>query len=157
LAAQRTAALQETLAARPDVAFDALLHVLVRHAFFDAYGPSCLWIEPRVVELNSLSPSLPESKAARALEKRRSKWRQKLPDESRLWLWIKSLNAREKRELMACCVAATLDATDRHASGGTQDPGWPMLAASLRLDMSDWWRPTKDSFFNRLTKNQILE
>jgi ParB family chromosome partitioning protein len=157
LAAQRTAALQESLARRPDVALVALLQVLVLRLFFDEYGESCISIVPRKVALASLSPAIEVSKAMLALEKRNAKWHERFPEVDALWAWIEALNRRDKLELLAYCTAVTLDATQRRHNGRAHKDGSERIAKALDFDMSVWWQPTREGFFERLTKAEIVE
>lgn len=157
LAVQRTAALQESLAGRPDVALVALLHVLVLHAFFDDCVDDCISIVPRRPALTSLSPAIGESKAMVALSKRKAKWHARLPSHEALWPWIEALSRRDKLDLLAYCVGVTLDATHRRGSGENHSGSSERVARAVGLDMAEWWKPTKEAFFDRLTKVQIAD
>jgi len=155
LAAQRTAALQESLARRPDVALVALLHVLTLRVFFDSHvDDDCIAIEPAKV---LLPPSVGETKAKLALEKRNARWHERLPEQDGLWSWVSALNRRDKLDLLAYCVATTLDAGHRRGTRYDRPDSTDRIAAALGLDMAAWWKPTKENFFDRLTKAQIVE
>jgi ParB family chromosome partitioning protein len=56
------------------------------------------------------------------------------------------------QDLLALCVAMTLnDVRDTD-----KDAPLDALAAALSLDMADWWEPTADGYFSRVTKDSIL-
>jgi len=153
LAAQRTAALQESLAGRPDVALTALLHALVLQLFLD--GGTCLAITPRDVAVGAISPAPGESKAMSMLKKRHAKWQARLPERDGLWPWIEALARRDKLDLLAYCTAITLDATHRRDREGDDDSA--EIAKALAFDMAEWWQPTKENFFERVTKADMVE
>jgi len=154
LAAQQTAALQESLARRPDVALVALLHVLALRVFFDAYVDDCIAIEPAKV---LLPPSVGESKAKVAFDKRRARWHERLPEQEGLWAWLADLDRRDKLDLLATCVATTLDAGHQGGTRPHRSDSSERIATALDFDMASWWKPTKENFFGRLTKGQIVE
>jgi len=157
LAAQRTAALQESLARRPDVALVALLHVLVLGVFYDDPVEDCMSIVPRTVALASLSPTIGESKAMVMVTKRHAKWQERLPHCEALWPWIEALDRRSKLDLLACCVSATLDATHRRDNGAERAASVNRIVEALGFDMAEWWKPTREGLFERLTRQQIVE
>jgi len=155
LSAHRTAALREVLASKPVQAMTALLHVLVLRIFFFQETGSCLRISPEVADLKNASKTIGESKAALALVGRHNGWVERLPEIEQLWSWLSELSAEDRLELLAYCIAVTVDALHR--------PGEPIhkrsedaLARVLSLDMADWWRPTACAFFDRIKKEQIL-
>jgi ParB family chromosome partitioning protein len=60
--------------------------------------------------------------------------------------------------LLAHCVALTLDALHRSADASSgKHAHSDQLATALDLDMADYWQPTEESYFARVTKAQISE
>ena len=55
-------------------------------------------------------------------------------------------------ELLALCVALTLnDVRDSERAGPLE-----AVSAALALDMAEWWEPTAQGYFSRVTKDAIL-
>jgi ParB family chromosome partitioning protein len=154
LSEHRTAALQECLAARPDIALVALLHALALRMFYEHDSEICVSITPHFVKLRQ---SAEEHKAISALFGRNRRWRERLPEASELWSWIHTLDEREKLELLAYCTAVTLDVTHRGRREIEDQSDATQITRAVALNMADWWRPTQAGFFDRITKAQIVE
>ena len=55
-------------------------------------------------------------------------------------------------ELLALCIALMLnDVRDTERAGSLE-----AVSAALGLDMADWWQPTAEAYFSRVTKETIL-
>jgi len=155
LSAHRTAALRELLATKPDKALTALLEVLVRVVFFDAYPERCLKIVSSLTDLGRYSKSVGESKAAASSFERHAKWQGRLPPAETLWPWLEALSEADRLALLAHCIAATLDCVARRGNESAADDG-NHLAEALGLDMADWWQPTETNFLGQVTKAEIV-
>jgi len=152
LSAHRTVALREMVASLPDVALTALLHALVGRLFFHGAEGSCLTVTVNEVSLERASASVSESKAAQALAVRHQSWAERFPDVEKLWDAISALDASDRSNLLAYCVALSINALE----GGVRPQAVQQLADAVRLDMREWWRPSRANFLDRLTKNEIL-
>lgn len=148
LAAHRTAALREVLAGSPAIAHLALLEALVSMSFHGGRS-GCLEISAREVSFDHHSDSVGESKAAKEFFARRQKWAAKIPEPDALWSWLQGLDRKAREELLALCLAMTVNAL--HGRG--EEAG--RLADLLGLDMRAWWSPTA-AFLVRLSKADIL-
>lgn len=158
LSAHRTAALREMLAGNPKVALAALVYRLAKPLFFERYASSCLHLQPSFIELGTFSKTVGEGPAAAALLARHTQWCERLPEADQFWPWLLDAEQEVLLDLLAYCVALTLDAVHRKS----ENPGKRMaevqdLATALALDMTDWWQPTRVQFFDHLTKGQIVE
>lgn len=158
LSAHRTAALREMLAGNPKVALAALVYRLAKPIFFERFASSCLHLQPSFIELGTFSKTVGESPAAAALLARHTQWCERLPEAEHLWSWLLDTEQEVLLDLLAYCVALTLDAVHRK----NESPGRRMieakdLATALALDMTEWWQPTRALFFDHLTKGQIIE
>lgn len=157
LSAYRTAALREAIAAKPAVALQTLLHAIASRLIYSASTGSCLGVTATEVALDRASASVADGKAANAAAQRQAFWSKRLPkDQSLLWDELLQMNKGDCMELLAHCVALTINALSgsNGRDGGTDDAD--RLAAAVGLDMASWWRPTHANFFHRLTKNEIL-
>ena len=157
LSAHRTAALREVLAGRPDVALTALLHTLVLRIFFCTTADLSVDVCPRTVGLTSSAEGIGESKAVIAMASRHKSWSEQLPDWDKLWSWLSEQSEETKHELLAYCVATTVNAVRRRNGGDTEMcmGQAALLASAIELDMADWWEPTKDRYLGRVSKASI--
>lgn len=158
LSAYRTAALRETLAGRPDVALIALLHTLVLRTFYGATSELCIDLRLAPVDLLPLAEGIAETKAAVALRERRQRLHETLPEAGQLWGWLSAQNDAVRAELLACCVAVTVNAVRRRQLGidPERQSQTDAIAEAVGLDMADWWEPTRESYFSRVPKALIL-
>jgi ParB family transcriptional regulator, chromosome partitioning protein len=162
LGAERTLALQECVAGRPEVALLALTHALALRAFGErGYDPgTCLLLEAKHPDL-SAAPAAGDGKAGRTMAERHAEWAARLPspvDSDSLWAWLTAANAHTRLSLLAYCVARTIDAVERQWEGRRRDLAHAdRLAEAAGLDMAAWWEPTKAGYLGRVPKALILE
>jgi ParB family transcriptional regulator, chromosome partitioning protein len=170
LTAHRTLALQDAVAAQPQVAMTALLHKLCLDAFHRTYGPGCLEAGVRHVQLSVQAPELKESASAKSIAARHDAWKADVPaDEASLWDWLVALDDASRLALLAHCVSSGVNAlfekVDRHGGPGITSHGLQRrldqaerLARAVGLDMVEaGWRPTVDNYLGRVTKGRILD
>jgi ParB family chromosome partitioning protein len=156
LSAHRTAALREVLASQPQTALLALLHGLVDQLFYAGPSSSCLTIRVNEVHLDRASASVAESKAAKAFAGRHQAWSGRVPEnEGELWTWLAGLGESERADLLAICVAMTVNGLRETGHAGNEAAS-ALLAKAVSLDMTAWWQPTAADFFEKLTKAEIL-
>lgn len=159
LTAYKTAALQETIAGKPDVALTALLHVLILRIFFGERQETCVDVKPTAIHLKTYAESIAESPAAVAIAERHEQWAGELPSPDGLWEWLSGLGRKRQLELLAYCTARTINAVRcrRFGTDGGRLDQAETLAQAMSLDMSNWWQPTRASYLDRVTKQQIVE
>jgi ParB family chromosome partitioning protein len=170
LTAHRTLALQDAVAAQPQVAMTALLHKLCLDGFHRTYGPGCIEAGVRHVQLSIQAPELKESAFARSIAARHEGWRADMPtDEAALWDWLAALDDASRPALLAHCVSfgvnALFEKVGRHGGPGITSHGLQRrldqadrLARAVGLDMVEaGWRPTVDNYLGRVTKGRILD
>jgi ParB family chromosome partitioning protein len=170
LTAHRTLALQDAVAARPHVAMTALLYKLCVDAFHRTYGPGCLEVGVRYVQLSVQEPELKEGASAKSIAARHDAWKADVPaDEAALWDWLVVLDDASRLALLAHCISfgvnALFEKVDRHGGPGITVHGLQRrldqagrLARAVDLDMVEaGWRPTVDNYLGRVTKGRILE
>lgn len=158
LTAHRTAALRAVLAGQAPTALRALTYVLVSRIFFGLTGESCVDIRAHSVDLKPSAEGIGESKAVEALAQRHQDLLGRLPEPDRLWAWLVGQSDATVLEILAYCVAVTVNAVRRKGDGHRQarfDQA-DMLADAVGLDMTDWWEPTGDLYLNRVSKGQIV-
>jgi len=156
LSAQRTAALRECVAAQPGVALTALLCALAGTLLYSESGRSCLHVGATEVFLDRASPAIRESKAGQAFQARHVAWLQRLPERESLWSWVADLDVDGRLDLLAHCVALTVDTLDGPPASLGRLEHSAVLANAVGLDMRAWWRPTQANFFARVSKDGIV-
>lgn len=160
LSAHRTVALQRALQAQPQVAMLALLDALVAGVLMDRYDKPlghCIGVQGRV-----FTPTLPVIEEALAtsetwvqLKNERALWRERIPtDAAERVTFLTGLDAQEREQLFAVCIAASLSAIVSHAGDR-----WPAVALArlANLDMSATWQANATEYFGHLTKKAIIE
>ena len=153
LTSQRTAALQAEMMDQSDIALVYLTFTLMRKVL-PVYSDGTL------AKISITKPSLADvakkSRAADAFHERREQLLARLPDdkEGGGWLqWLTTQPTAVVMEIMAFCVASTLDATQQREAS---NPQFVTLAQGLGLDMSKWWKATASDYFNHVSKDRMV-
>jgi ParB family chromosome partitioning protein len=161
LTAHRAAAIHAELVAQPTVALAALLRHLIPQALPEHYGhtsaPDYLTLsaENNHDRLLRAADDLPESPAWNALEVQRARWAEELPAKrSDLLPWlIQQDPGTTLLDLLAFCTGTLLDGI----AGEEKPLAINALADTLDLDMTKYWRPTRASYFDHVSKGRIAE
>jgi ParB family chromosome partitioning protein len=157
LSVHRTAALQIEVARHPQVALAALVHGMVQSVLQDDYHGAELPLDVRLTvkdRLESKASDWPDSPAAVALREAQQAWSGKLSSNgAELFTALLTMEQAELVKLLAVCVACTVDVVTPRAN--EQAPGME-LAQAVGLDMSAWWKPTAEGYFQHVSKAVIL-
>jgi ParB family chromosome partitioning protein len=159
LTAQRTMALQVAVAARPDVAFIAVVHAFAVPMFYSGSPASCLAVSARRQYLSGYAPGIDHSPAGQAMAARHETLAARLPaDVDELWdaLWL--LPHDQLNDLLAYCAALTIDGVVR--TGGKSSKALEhaeALVQTVSLDMTQHWQPTKTNYLGQVTKAVIMD
>ncbi|MDR6383426.1 ParB family chromosome partitioning protein [Paraburkholderia caribensis] len=161
LTAHRAAAIHAELVAQPAVALAALLRHLIPQALPEHYGhtsaPDYLTLsgENTHDRLLRAADDLPESPAWNAIEAQRARWVEELPAKrSDLLPWlIQQDPGTTLLDLLAFCTGTLLDGI----AGEEKPLAINALADTLNLDMTKYWRPTRVSYFDHVSKGRIAE
>jgi ParB family chromosome partitioning protein len=159
LTAQKTVALQMTLAGSVPVALAALAYTLVQPLILDdAYGRRDLGLDISAkAQFSALSAAGgAEIEAARAWQELRARvaaWAERLPRENDpLFAALLALPQADLLELLGLCAALSVNAIQGFAGHCAADT----LAQACGLDMAQWWKPTAATYFNAVSKARIL-
>ncbi len=151
--------MQARLAAQPKVALAAVTHKLALEVFYTGdRRESVLRIGVAVLYLDRSAEEIEASKARKELAAATTAMRKRLPkDPAKLWDWLAEQDQRTVLALLAICAGHTVDTVE-----SKRDPGSPtrharQLAGALKLDMAEYWQPSADSYFSRVSKAQVLE
>jgi len=169
LTAYRTLALRDAVARNPHIAMTLLLHKLVGDLFHHRYGGACLqaWVSPPSlsgISQKDINDTLPAAEMAQ----RRERWAALLPaDDQALWDWLEGETDQVRSDLLAFCVSYGVDAVmERPNPNGstTQFSIDCRMAQAMRLAratdlnlVAAGWRPTADTYLNRVPRLRILE
>lgn len=165
LTAHRTMALRAVLMDRPDIALVSVVHALMIDVFYGASSynrPTAL--ELSIDQRGRLAPLAGEgidgSPAQVALNQRHGQWVLRIPAcHSEAWEWLVEQDQETVLQLLAYCSAQMVNAV-RHAHSNAFDGRLVAsnnMAATLGLDMADWWQATKESYFAAVPKAAILD
>jgi len=169
LTAHRTLALENALAANPQVAYIVALHALALSVFYHASRESCVAISESGASFLQQEPGLAESLSAKANVERQAIWKARLPKSDRdLWEALLLLNPDEQAALLAHCVArgvnAVAEVVGRYDNGRISSHTVErriahshVLARAVDLNMvAAGWQPTVDNYLGRVTKPHII-
>jgi ParB family chromosome partitioning protein len=170
LTAFRTVALRDAVAGNPHIAMTLLLHKLVGGLFHHSGGGSCLQAFVSHPNLVGVAPKdLNDSIPARSMDDRKERWGDVIPaDDDARWDWINQADDFTRGELLAFCVSfginALFERSNPYGGGPSQRDIERRLAQADRvakatgLDLvADGWRPTGESYLNRVPKPRIIE
>lgn len=156
LTAQRTLALQATLAERPDVALVALTHRLLLRALpvYGRGGNSAVQVNASRAELGAYTEELAGCPAEKALRARCAALEAQLPeDPAQIFGWLMERPQTELLSILACCVALTVDAVQADERPSAADE----IARAAGLDMHAWWTPSAANYLSHISRAQILD
>jgi len=159
LQAHRTAGLQAAIAGQSELAVRVLLHAFATDAFYSRHGETVACLHTYPPALASTCPGIADSPARQAMSKAEDGWRSRLPREhGALWGWLEAQDATTLLDMLAVCVARTVNAGSRT---WTSPAGGQCIAAQVAtaagLDMRANWTATKDGYFGRVPKALILD
>lgn len=155
LTAQRTAALQASIAQRYDVALVMVTHQLATRLMYDGYhGESVCKITAQPPFLKGSCENIGESRAAQELESLRKEWKKKLPKKDQLFGWLLKQSHEDVLALFSLCAAFTVDTLQSKEADCKQTR---QLAKAVSLDMADWWTPTEENYFAHVPKHRMAD
>lgn len=160
LTAHRTAAVQIELSRHPTIALAAMMNRLIPVVFREHY--LCSYAEHEVKidahtsrdKLLSEADDMESSVAWQELEAERAKWIAMLPKNVNAVLpWLLEQEAELTANLFAFCVAATVDGIS------AADRAHPInaLVDLMQVDMPYYWTPTRESYFDHISKARIVD
>jgi len=160
LTAQKTAAIGTELAQQPDMALAAVVHALTLGALYQhASRRTCLQVQVSPPRLRTAMADPEGSSALMVLDRDRSDWAHKLPENpAALWAWCLIQTRDELLALLAFVAGNLIDAAQRRCDR----PDEPRLmhanalARALQMDMALHFTPTAANYFGRVSRDAIL-
>jgi ParB family chromosome partitioning protein len=114
LTAQRTAALPNAVATRPNVAFVAVVHAMVSVTFYTGALVSYLDVGARSYHLTGFMPDIDESPEGQIMASRHAAFGASLPRETeKLWEALGAMSQEQLMEVLAYCAALSIDCVVR--------------------------------------------
>lgn len=163
LTAHRTAALQALVAGSPAVALVVLLQALVSQVFTKV---NYRWRYQALAKVQGsdqrgiiqrAADDLEASPAWQSMEISIAGWEDRLPGEDQdLFAWLQGLSQADQLDLLAVCVAHTIDTQATREDSAVHGHA-NQLAAAVDLDMADWWQPTAGSYLASVSKSRRME
>jgi ParB family chromosome partitioning protein len=157
LTLHKTAAISAELINRPDIALAALVHTMaVQDLLGGSSGNTCLEVFTTTKSLRGVEGT----KAFDAITSAAETWGSKIPGTpDALWTWCLEQDQQVLLDLLAFCMARSVNAVRTKKDGGSDQrfAYADRLAATLKLDMNTWFRPTAENYFVKVSKTFILE
>jgi ParB family chromosome partitioning protein len=155
LQAHRTAALQARVAQMPDLALRLVVHSLLLGRGHGGYR-TVAQISGHEPNLQQACRTIEDTEAVRTVTAMHDRRGDHEPGEhADLLPWLLSLDNGEVLNVLAPLVASTVDAGSEDWSQGAGRSLAAGVATAARLNMTDWWTPTVETYFGRVTKMQI--
>lgn len=160
LTAHRTAALQVMVAERADVGLVILAHKLALGAF--GFGkhycstPSSAQITIQHTYLEREGEDVAASLAMSKFAEKHQAWSDLMPtDPDNLFGWLLEQEQQVILDLLAFCTAYSLNTVQMRED--TKDVAAEQIAKAVKLDMADWWQPTRESYFSQVSKQHTID
>ena len=157
LTARKTAALQHVVSQNVHLGLAALANAMVGvlgHG--GGYQRRVLQITAQACdrEVEQAADELQSVAHWADLNTKRKAWSERLPQDGSRLAYLASLPLEELTELLALCAALTINVTSSQGSASKEERHLEQLAG---LDMSQWWEPTRESFFGHVPKALIAQ
>jgi len=157
LTAQHSAAIAASLADNASLALVALVHTVALQSCYSGRSrDTCLQVTSSPKSLRGTESSL----AAEVMTRHRTSWSDRLPgDPACLWAWCCEQTQHRLLELLAYCMACSVNAVQAKADGpgGERLAHADDLAAALKVNMREWFKPTAENYFTKISRAGILE
>ncbi|WP_447876415.1 ParB/RepB/Spo0J family partition protein [Serratia fonticola] len=161
LSSERTLAVMAALVQNPAVALALHTHTMATKVFGTGYTSTVLdtRLEIQRSTLLGNAPTAAEGAAEHELSKLYAQWKAKLPEGWKDdFSWLLAWEAAEILALLAFCVGLSLNGVQSFASKeGKVGDKLTTVENALEFDLCDWWRPTKENYFGRISKEQISD
>lgn len=163
MSSERTLAVQAVLASTPGVAMALLTWKFCREVFdgewcTNVQDPLRINLHEQTLVMRSDAPSGEEGAAWLAIQARQAELQAMLPvNWKQDFTWLLEWSDEDVRKLLAFCVATAVDGKQKRANSRTDRSPLETLETALNIDLYDWWQPTAENYFSKITKDQISE
>ena len=156
LEAYRLGAAQAEIAKHPAIAFDILVFKAAKSAFTMrsvSDGPQVSFSRNFCGNASSDASGFIQSQMEPIAKTLPTEWL-KAKTEAEQFAEFQDLSDHQKQSLLAYCVALTLQPKLHH--GGAQT-AYDIALAQTGANVAEYWRPTKENFLSRVTKDELLD
>ncbi|MCW5712818.1 hypothetical protein WMC41_31190 (plasmid) [Shinella yambaruensis] len=161
LTAQKTAAIRAKLAHNPDVALAAVVHAMLVNLFGNYGGNdyTCLEVTAKSERLESSIADPAACMGIVALDELKENYGHTIPGKpSDLMEWCLEQPASTLLDLLAYAAAKSINAVQYpHYERESQRAHAERLAQALKIDMTQWYAPTSENYFGRISKAGIKQ
>ena len=159
LTAQKTAAIRAELAHNPDVALAAVVHTMLA-SLFHPYGSTdetCLEVKLTSEKLETSIKNPTACKGIVTMDDLRENYGHTIPgNPHHLWEWCLEQPTATLLDLLAYAAAKSVNALQLgHYERRKQRAHADRLAQALKIDMTQWFEPTAENYFGRVSKTGI--
>lgn len=160
LSAHRTAALRLAMAENPQVALAAAVHTLALPLIDGRDYHSCLEVSHKSLRAAEQVTVREDCKAHALMEEHAAYWGERLPSNpANLFGWCLAQPQDVLLALLAYCSALSVNAIKDKFDKDTAPRliHADALAESLTLNMADYWQPSVQGFYGKLSKAALLK
>ncbi|HHT3530988.1 TPA: ParB/RepB/Spo0J family partition protein [Enterobacter asburiae] len=160
MSSERTLAVQGALAAKPDIAIALLVWTLCREVF-DARHNHLVSLPLDITlrqqwGLTTDAPSGEKGEGYTTLLNMKRTLKAELPPEwDKDFTWLLTWPVDRVHALLGFCIATGISGQQGREMGYTRASKLDNLEAAMGFDLRDWWQPTAENYFGRISKDQI--
>jgi len=162
MSSERTLAVQAALAGDPQVSVALLTWTMCRSIFGSGYGytpsPLKLSLHSSQYALKNNALSGENGMAFQAMQSKVCEIEKTLPEG---WqddfTWLLGWPQEFVLKLLGFCVAFGIDGVQERLYNRTERSPLEGLEAALNFDLREWWQPTAEGYFCKLSRDQICE
>jgi len=159
MSCDRSLAVQAALSTKPDIAVAMLTWTLCRATFSHrSYEgtPMKISLTDNSVALISDSSAKENGKAWQFLQQQKAEWQAQLPKGwEQDFRWLLDWSTDDVLGLQGFCSATAVCCFQDRMYGKSQTSNLDALELAMGFDLADWWQPTAEGFFKRISKEQI--
>jgi len=159
MSCDRSLAVQAALSTKPDIAVAMLTWTLCRATFSHrSYEgtPMKISLTDNSVALISDSSAKEDGKAWQFLQQQKAEWQALLPKGwEQDFRWLLDWSTDVVLGLQGFCSATAVCCFQDRMYGKSQTSNLDALELAMGFDLADWWQPTAEGFFKRISKEQI--
>jgi len=158
LTAHRTAAVRSALSQNPHVALVTLVHKLALAYLVEGYDLDCLSAaqissKEAFYDMHRAAPEIRDSALATGMDAYVESYKAMLPkNPNHLFGWLLEQPQDRLLSLLALCTSLSINGVSREEGPNAINA----IAGALNLNLSAYWQPTCESYFNHVSKDRIV-
>lgn len=161
----RTAALQVLMSQQANVALVILLDHLANQVFmfgrqYRSYSEKVVQIGIEHTDVSREGESVANGRALAKFAEIKMAWEDRLPTKAEdLFDWLSQQEQQTLLDLLAFCTAYTMNAMQSRdeVTDISRARAISNYSKALKLDMADWWEPTRETYFAQVSKQHIID